>query len=506
MRPRGPLAPVSLQPNAEPRTTTSARSGGDDATRQRIPRAEPAERRRDNDLGRADSGRRVWPVKASDFQFTQAFGCVSQIASFYRSDPGCPGEAPVVHTGIDLAAPLGTTFYAAASGWVTEAGLDRPEGLANTRIIIQHDGSNRGYATEYLHWISTFVAEGDYVEAGQPIGEIGSVGYSTGPHLHFAVIRFEEGTYLDPLEWLPEDRRSGAYAGLAPNAKVTRFKNESANLPDYADPAPPPLPREEPVPEPDRDDQRDEREREKSKRERNERQEQREDRSERRERRSGETGRGENGTGDGASEVADRGGERSRDRDRDPNRQRGGNERRPDPVDLSAERDEAEPDATDETAGAEGKLRKADGRDRDRSGKNREDGKRDRDDGQDEQREAANDEPRPSSDRDESTTRKRDNNTERNPNAGSGNSRDDAAAPEAPDRPPRQKDDRQQFDSGDRARSVAPEIPSNDAGANDAATSGEAKPKRQSAPKEAQTASPAESQSAADLVAEALSR
>lgn len=195
------------------------------------------------------SGARVWPLRAGSFDFTQAFGCVPQLGGFYQDTPGCPGETPGFHSGIDLGAPTGTRFYAAAAGWVRQAGLDRDVGLANTRIVIQHDGRNADYATEYLHWLTTYVEPGEYVRAGQPIGEVGSVGYSTGPHLHFSVIDFDSGEHFDPSAWLPRDRANGSYLGLGPGSRETTFDDApTRKLPDYADPAPPPLPRRQRLP------------------------------------------------------------------------------------------------------------------------------------------------------------------------------------------------------------------------------------------------------------------
>ncbi len=144
-----------------------------------------------------------------------------------------------MHTGLDLAAPLGTLIYAAASGTVVEAGLDRPQGIANTRLVIVHDGPNAGWATEYLHWITTYVQPGQWVEAGQAIAEVGSVGYSTGDHLHFGVIDLGTGGRIDPLLWLPPDPSSGAYFGIMPGSVAISFPNVSAGVPDYADPEPP---------------------------------------------------------------------------------------------------------------------------------------------------------------------------------------------------------------------------------------------------------------------------
>ncbi|HET7094177.1 MAG TPA: peptidoglycan DD-metalloendopeptidase family protein, partial [Thermomicrobiales bacterium] len=131
------------------------------------------------------------------------------------------------------------------------AGPDRDTGLANSQIIIQSDGANRDYGTEYLHWQAAYVREGDYVRAGQPIAEVGSVGYSTGPHLHFSVIDYRTDERIDPMSWLPKDKSTGGYLGLEPNAKRFPIASKSKPLPDYADPAPPPPPAQERVPKHD---------------------------------------------------------------------------------------------------------------------------------------------------------------------------------------------------------------------------------------------------------------
>jgi hypothetical protein len=173
------------------------------------------------------------------YTLSQRFGCVKQLGNLYFPGDGCPAHAPVVHTGIDMAAPEGTVFYAAASGWVTLADWDRPTADANTRIIIQHDGRNADYATDYLHWIASYVEEGDYVRAGQPIGEVGSVGYSTGPHLHFSVTDLRSGEHIDPVRWLPRDSTTHDYTGRRPGAKMRLPAGTTAGQPESADPEPP---------------------------------------------------------------------------------------------------------------------------------------------------------------------------------------------------------------------------------------------------------------------------
>ena len=193
---------------------------------------------------------RMWPMPAESYTFTQAFGCVPQIAHFYQPGAGCPADRPVVHTGLDLAAPEGTPFYAAATGWVTESGYDREVGVANTRIIIQHEGRNDGYATEYLHWVASFVDVGDHVEAGQLIGEVGSVGYSTGPHLHFSLIDLDTGEHLDPTRWLPNEPGTEGYRGITPRRAAMRLPaGTTAGVPEHTDPSPPDVPTREDLPE-----------------------------------------------------------------------------------------------------------------------------------------------------------------------------------------------------------------------------------------------------------------
>ena len=209
VRTRGLEAPVVLRPDPKPEVEPADALDGAPKVKQASHKQKASAKRKEAPASAREQ--RVWPLPDESFVFTQAFGCVPQLGNLYLPGAGCPPDRPVVHTGIDLAAPEGTVFYAAASGWVTLAGYDRPTPDANTRIIIQHDGRQEGYSTEYLHWVASYVAVGDYVRAGEPIGEVGNVGYSTGPHLHFSVIDLATGEHIDPVRWLPPDNKSGAY-------------------------------------------------------------------------------------------------------------------------------------------------------------------------------------------------------------------------------------------------------------------------------------------------------
>lgn len=85
------------------------------------------------------------------------------------------------HTGLDIAAPSGTPYVAAASGTVTYAGY---KGSLGNLIVITH---SNGVQTYYGHSSKLYVSAGDTVSQGQTIGAVGSTGNSTGPHLHFEI-------------------------------------------------------------------------------------------------------------------------------------------------------------------------------------------------------------------------------------------------------------------------------------------------------------------------------
>lgn len=109
---------------------------------------------------------------------------------------------PAGHTGIDYALYLGTPVLAAVSGKVSRiAYLNSGYG---THVIIDHDG---GLQTVYAHLSQVSVKLGMTVLEGQQIGQSGSTGNSTGPHLHFEVRRY--GKAIDPEPLLNEPVKSG---------------------------------------------------------------------------------------------------------------------------------------------------------------------------------------------------------------------------------------------------------------------------------------------------------
>jgi murein DD-endopeptidase MepM/ murein hydrolase activator NlpD len=107
-------------------------------------------------------------------------------------------DKQIQHPGFDLAAPVGTPVAAAAGGTVTHAG---PAGTYGNLITIRHGD---GFETRYAHLSAVDVHVGDPIETGQPIGKVGTTGYSTGPHLHFEVRH--DGKPVDPAPYLPLNR------------------------------------------------------------------------------------------------------------------------------------------------------------------------------------------------------------------------------------------------------------------------------------------------------------
>jgi murein DD-endopeptidase MepM/ murein hydrolase activator NlpD len=106
------------------------------------------------------------------------------------------GPYPHFHTGVDLAAPLGTVVTAAADGIVVAVAITKV-GYGNY-VIVAHGG---GIMTLYAHLLATAVKVGDRVVRGQKVGLEGTSGLSTGPHLHFELRVNDQVT--DPMPYLP---------------------------------------------------------------------------------------------------------------------------------------------------------------------------------------------------------------------------------------------------------------------------------------------------------------
>jgi murein DD-endopeptidase MepM/ murein hydrolase activator NlpD len=107
------------------------------------------------------------------------------------------GHSSEFHAGTDIAAPWGTPVVAAADGTVYFTGV---YGGYGQLVILDH---GEGLTTRYGHLSKITVRENQKVTKGQKIGNVGSTGRSTGPHLHYEVRRNE--VPVNPSRYLPSN-------------------------------------------------------------------------------------------------------------------------------------------------------------------------------------------------------------------------------------------------------------------------------------------------------------
>jgi murein DD-endopeptidase MepM/ murein hydrolase activator NlpD len=120
-----------------------------------------------------------------------------KITTAYKK-PGKHWKATGYHTGVDFAMPTGTPVLAVADGKIENANWGKSYGL---QVVEKVEG---GWVI-YAHLNALRVKPGAMVKKGQIIGEVGSTGNSTGPHLHFEMrnnIRWSAGKDIDPKDIL----------------------------------------------------------------------------------------------------------------------------------------------------------------------------------------------------------------------------------------------------------------------------------------------------------------
>jgi len=105
------------------------------------------------------------------------------------------------HDGVDFLPGYGAPIQSIADGVVTEVG--NPEGALGVHVTIKHVVNGETVYSTYGHMRlgSMHLAVGEAVARGQVVGEVGSTGTSTGPHLHFG-ITLASGATINPLPWL----------------------------------------------------------------------------------------------------------------------------------------------------------------------------------------------------------------------------------------------------------------------------------------------------------------
>ena len=131
-------------------------------------------------------GAMIWPIPGYT-KITSQFGMrVHPVTGAYK-----------LHTGMDVSAPIGASFVAAANGIVSKATYNRAYG---NMVIIDHGG---GVQTLYAHGSEIIVQVGQTVATGDEVLKVGSTGYSTGPHAHFEIR--VDGITINPIEFLLQD-------------------------------------------------------------------------------------------------------------------------------------------------------------------------------------------------------------------------------------------------------------------------------------------------------------
>ena len=127
------------------------------------------------------------PVSNGNYTVTSGFG--------YRDFRGHEN-----HHGLDLGAYAGTPVVTACGGVVTRASWNG--GYGNCVDVLMPDGIKLRYA----HLSAIHVTEGQTIEAGTLVGDVGSTGDSTGPHLHFEVrkgaTKETDGTPVNPVDYI----------------------------------------------------------------------------------------------------------------------------------------------------------------------------------------------------------------------------------------------------------------------------------------------------------------
>jgi murein DD-endopeptidase MepM/ murein hydrolase activator NlpD len=158
----------------------------------------------------------------------------------YRYGGTTPAWEGVVHTGIDIDAPLGTPVRAAAPGRVLWAGYGLYNGRYETKdpygiaVTLVHDFGFEGEKlyTIYAHMSEADVQTNQMVNTGDILGLVGQTGATTGPHLHFEV-RWKQNMFnstLNPELWLAPPQGWGVLAGRVMNTSGSFYTSQDVTV------------------------------------------------------------------------------------------------------------------------------------------------------------------------------------------------------------------------------------------------------------------------------------
>ncbi len=201
-------------PRAEPVITVSAATCLDDPGEPGEPTPQPTEQAPEHEA------EILWPAPTTSI--TSGFGS--------RADPLGSGSRQF-HRGVDIAVPCGTSVVSAEEGEVVFA--DDTAGSGRT-VKVAHAG---GWLTRYAHLSRIEVAVGQKVKPGQHLGYSGASGRTTGPHLHFEIIRAPYA--YDPLAFryrhLPDRAFRPRLVGAPCRPETTAARRQAAEASGSAD-------------------------------------------------------------------------------------------------------------------------------------------------------------------------------------------------------------------------------------------------------------------------------
>ncbi len=147
----------------------------------------------------------IWPIDRTQLKAFYAFG-VRQKHPILK--------IRTMHKGVDMSTDYGVPVYATGDGVVEKIDMGKRRRGYGRQILINH---KFGYKTRYAHLQKMFVKPGEKVQRGQLIGEVGSTGGSTGPHLHYEVIY--RNRQVNPVNYFNRNMTSDEYRQLMENMK-----------------------------------------------------------------------------------------------------------------------------------------------------------------------------------------------------------------------------------------------------------------------------------------------
>ena len=147
----------------------------------------------------------IWPIDRTRLKAFYAFGVRKKHPIL---------KIRTMHKGVDMSTDYGVPVYATGDGVVEKVDQGKRRRGYGRQILINH---KFGYKTRYAHLQKMFVKPGERVQRGQLIGEVGSTGGSTGPHLHYEVLYL--GRNVNPVNYFNRNMTSDEYRQLMDNMK-----------------------------------------------------------------------------------------------------------------------------------------------------------------------------------------------------------------------------------------------------------------------------------------------